>query len=146
MSMANYPEYGFGLVLTGDEITDFIRHFVRSTLAKLNRAPSDLMEIHLTGLDNDPEFLVDNYGADMNVRFYGDCREGKRFQSLDNKVDLEYEDMLAFWAEKQPDAIKAVYDGIDEVVEEFKSRIGEFLPKGFDYEAHIGYFHCVIYC
>lgn len=131
MSMANYPEYGFGLVLTGDEIVKF----VNQVDAKEDR-----------GLDGDPEILEEDLGDLYNVRFYGDCREGKRFQSLDNKVNLEYEDMLAFWAEKQPDAIKAVYDGIDEVVEEFKSRIGEFLPEGFDYEEHIGYFHCVIYC
>lgn len=131
MSMANYPEYGFGLVLTGDEIVKF----VNQVDAKEDR-----------GLDSDPEILVEDLGDLYNVRFYGEDLEGKHFQSLDNKVDLEYEDMLAFWAKKQPDAIKAVYDGIEAVVEEFRSRIGMFLPGDFDYGAHIGYFHCVIYC
>ena len=54
--------------------------------------------------------------------------------------------MLAFWAKHQPNAIKAVYDDIEAVEEEFRLKLGNFLPEDFDYKAHIGYFQCVIYC
>lgn len=127
----NYPEYGFGLVLTVDEIEDFVNRLD----AKIN-----------AGMNGDPQLLVDNLGDDYGAKFYGDDMEGKHFYNHDGTVDLEEDDMLAFWAKHQPNAIKAAYDDIEAVEEEFRLKLGEFLPEDFDYKAHIGYFQCVIYC
>lgn len=131
MSMANYPEYGFGLVLTGNEIEEFVNRV---------GAREEL------DMDGDPYVFEETFGENYNTRYYDEDMEGKHFYSHDGVVDLEGDDMLAFRAEKQSDALKAAYGSLEEVEEEFRSKIGMFLPEGFDYGAHIGYFQCVIYC
>lgn len=122
MSQQNYPEYGFGLVLSKEEINNFINHI------KVKN-PYELQEI-----DEFREF----------ARYYDEEFEGKVFFSINGKY-LEDEPMLAFWATYQPDAFKAVYTE-KSVIEEFKTKIGKYLPNDFDYINHIGYFHCCVYC
>lgn len=122
MSQQNYPEYGFGLVLSGEEIDNFINH------AKVKN-PYELQEID--------EF-------ERFARYYDEEFEGKAFISINHKY-LEDEPMLAFWATYQPDAFKAIYTE-KSVIEEFKTKIEKYLPSDFDYMSHIGYFHCCVYC
>ena len=122
MSQQNYPEYGFGLVLSGEEIDNFVNH------VKVKN-PYELQEIN--------EFRE-------FARYYDEEFEGKVFISVNGNY-LEDEPMLAFWATYQPDAFKAVYTE-KSVIEEFKTKIGKYLPSDFDYINHIGYFHCCIYC
>ena len=122
MSQQFYPEYGFGLVLSGEEIDNFINRVkVRNSY--------ELQEI-----DEFRGF----------ARYYDEEFEGKAFISINGKY-LEDELMLVFWATYQPDAFKAVYTE-KSVIEEFKTKIGKYLPSDFDYINHIGYFHCCIYC
>lgn len=121
MSQQNYPEYGFGLVLSGKEINEFTNHF------KVN--PYEFEEI-------------DEFSG--FARYYDDEYEGKSFTSISHDY-LEDEPMLVFWAKHQPDAFKTVYTE-KSVIEEFKERIGKYLPDDFNYISHIGYFQCCIYC
>lgn len=122
MSMQNYPEYGFGLVLSGKEIDNFINHTKAEN-------PYELQEI-----DEFEKF----------TRYYGEEFEGKVFFSINHEY-LENEPMLTFWATYQPNAFKAVYTE-KSIIEEFKTKIGKYLPSNFDYISHIGYFHCCVYC
>lgn len=122
MSQQNYPEYGFGLVLSGEEIDKFINH----TKAE------------------DPYELQEIYEFGRFARYYDDECEGKSFTSISHDY-LENEPMLVFWATHQPDAFKAVYTE-KSVIEEFKTKIEKYLPSDFDYMSHIGYFHCCVYC
>lgn len=122
MSQQNYPEYGFGLALSGKEIDNFINH------VKVKN-PYKLQEI-----DEFEKF----------VKYYDEEFEGKAFCSINHDY-LEDEPMLVFWATYQPDAFKAVYTE-ESVVEEFKRKIGKYLPDDFNYISHIGYFQCCIYC
>ncbi|HII08628.1 MAG TPA: hypothetical protein HA355_03455 [Methanosphaera sp.] len=122
MSQQNYPEYGFGLVLSGEEIDNFINR------TKVEN-PYELQEI-------------DEFGG--FARYYDEECEGKGFTSISHDY-LEDEPMLAFWATHQPDAFKAVYTE-ESVVKEFKEKIGKYLPDDFNYISHIGYFQCCIYC
>ena len=48
--------------------------------------------------------------------------------------------MLGIPAVKFPDPYEAAYASEDEVVEEFKQRLGKWLPEDFDYSAHIGWY------
>ena len=122
MSQQFYPEYGFGLVLSKKEIDNFVNH------VKVKN-PYELQEIN--------EFRE-------FARYYDEEFEGKVFISVNGNY-LEDEPMLAFWATYQPDAFKAVYTE-KSIIEEFKTKIGKYLPSDFDYINHIGYFHCCIYC
>ena len=38
---------------------------------------------------------------------------------------------------KYPSLFKAAYNNMDELIEEFKSKVGDYLPEDFDYRAHI---------
>ena len=38
---------------------------------------------------------------------------------------------------KYPSLFKANYKDINEIVEEFKSKVGEYMPEGYDYRANI---------
>ena len=39
--------------------------------------------------------------------------------------------------EKYPSLFNAPYKDINEIVEEFKSKVGEYMPEGYDYRANI---------
>lgn len=114
----DYPEYGFGLVVT----------------------------------ENDPimEQLYDIFDDDTDgrVRYLDGEKGGRRFIPAGRDKSLAAEDMgmLVFYADKQPDAYKAAYESEEDVIMEFRKRLGGYLPEDFDYGAHIGYFHCCVYC
>lgn len=133
MGMSNYAEYGFGLVLSdkNNEINNFIEKVFPNVKNEIGN------EITVYDLTESPEF-------DGFARFYDSDMEGKYFQSVTFDYS-ENEDMLVFWAKRQPDAFNAVYTE-ESIVEEFKNRIGKYLPDDFDYLNHIGYFSCCIYC
>ena len=38
---------------------------------------------------------------------------------------------------KYPSLFKAPYNNIDDIVEEFKEKLGEYMPEGYDYRANI---------
>ena len=38
---------------------------------------------------------------------------------------------------KYPSLFKAAYENMDELIAEFKSKVGDYLPEDFDYRAHI---------
>lgn len=128
--MSNFAEYGFGLVLAGDELENFLHK-----MENKKGYP----------LDCDPDTFAVEHGDHYDARFYGDDTEGRLFKSYNSSSILEDEDMLVFRAENQPDAFRPAYDSVSGVEKEFRSKIGEFLPDDFDYKAHIGYFECVVY-
>lgn len=131
MSMRSYPIYGFGLVLTTDKSKDEIEDFVsRTEFEDVYEFVDDVDSATVQFYDAE-EFAVTNFsscvrGADMN--------------------DFEEQDMLVFWAEKQPDAFKPAYASKEEAVEEFKGKYGKYFPEDFDWLGHIGYFSAVAYC
>lgn len=120
MSQQNYPEYGFGLVLSGKEIDNFINR------TKVEN-PYELQEI-------------DEFGG--FARYYDEECEGKSFTSISHDY-LEDEPMLAFWAthlEKIDDCFfGADFENTDYLAAKEAKRIGfckiipvKELPKGFD--------------
>lgn len=121
MSQQNYAEYGFGLILCGEEINNFSQSLATN--------PYEI------------PWIAEFEGF---ARYYAEDAEGKRAYYINNNY-LEDEDMLVFWAERQPNAFKAVYSK-EEIVNEFKKKIGKYLPNNFDYISHIGYFQCCLYC
>lgn len=131
MSMQAYPEYGFGLIVTGNEI---------EMLTAYNRCED---EYELVDLLNEDELI------NFDCRLYDERCEGK-FSTPASKtgedVSHENEDMLVIWAKKQPLAYQAVYNNPEEVAQEMKTRAGKYLPGDFDIVNHLGYFQCTITC
>ena len=123
MSMQSYPEYGFGLVLCGNEINDLAEHM-----------QCDVYEL---------AYLID----EDQCRTYTDEEEGKVFIPADTNAgrSAEGEDMFVIWTRKQPDIFEAAYKNIDDAVREIRMLYGKHFPVGFDYRAHMGYFQCCVY-
>ena len=48
------------------------------------------------------------------------------------------ENMLVFDADYQPSPYKTAYASEEDVVAEFKNKLGKYLPADFDYTSHIG--------
>ena len=84
----------------------------------------------------------------MPARYINEEKGGKGFipAGRDKTLAAEDKDMVVFYADKQPEAYKAAYRDEGEAIEEFRTKLGRYLPADFDYWAHIGYFQYCIYC
>lgn len=51
--------------------------------------------------------------------------------------------MFVIWADRQPDFFDQVYTK-ESVTEEFRKKVGDYLPEDFDYLSHIGYFSAAV--
>jgi len=135
MSMRSWPEYGIGLVLTSSRKIgerDEIDYLVASM-----------------GYDDVYELIELGERDNWHVwRFYDAEMEGKSFEPFaDGKsYDEEPEEMLVIWASRALQPFSAAYSGPDEIRKEFQDIIGKYMPEDFDWDAHIGYFSCTIYC
>ena len=64
-------------------------------------------------------------------------------KSLGAKETEELE-MLVFLADRQPTAYALAYKDEEEVIAEFRRKLGKFLPDDFNYGARIGYFQSCV--
>lgn len=124
--MRNYPEYGFGLMLNKEESKAFCK--------KYNVVEGENYEC------DDMEYYLED------CRYYTDDFDGRHFYSANKNIDNEGATGLFFFADWQPDAFKVAYYSMDDCVEEFKNKIGKYLPEDFNWEDHIGYFQAAIFC
>ena len=125
MSMRSYPEYGFGIVLTGNDIDDFIMQ---------------------QGYEEDDfyDFLESCEKKVHTVRYYPTEEfEGSSCHMMDG-TSSEFEDMLVIWTLKQPDILTAVYSDVSEIENELREEFS--FPEDFAWESHLGYFSGCIYC
>lgn len=124
MSMHYGATYGYGLCLVDDEIDAFYD----AVKAKENLAE-----------DQDAyDFVIEEFGT-----WVFDEYENTDLMCCAAKE--EPEKMLCFYAKKLPDPFKAVYSSPKEMEDEFRAEIGKYLPDGFDYAKHIGWFDAAVY-
>lgn len=141
MSSQDWAEYGFGLVFSEDDKT--LDYLVRN-IAKEALETKDEAEIADFDVYCIPEYFEE---MESSVRYYNEEMSGHSFYPAvkGHGNHFENKNMLVFWSDNAPDVFKAVYTK-ESVVEEFKKKIGKYLPENFDYLAHIGYFSCCICC
>lgn len=139
MSSQNWGESGFGLVIseTDDAMEEMLKKIAED--AHISGEEADYFDGHSAA-----EFLNDNV-CDTHYYDYENS-DGITFTpALPGRGDyIEEEEILFIRAEKQPDAFKASYTE-KSVVGEFRKKVGKYLPKNFDYLAHIGTFSCSTY-
>jgi hypothetical protein len=123
--MRDYAYEDYGLVL--DEAT--MKHICE--------------KLHIEAEEDRYEY----YGAALYEEdFCVDAGEftGQAFALRDDGVDEVGDDISYFGDalyyvpfEKYPSLFNAPYKDINEIVEEFKSKVGEYMPNGYDYRANI---------
>ncbi len=130
MNSMNLNGFGLALRSRSKEFDYFCDKFIKA-------CEKDVPEIEDDRSDYDLTDDLRRLGSFLLDEFY----EGKKFDPVyENRGEcFENDDMLVFWADHQPEPFRAVYTE-ESIVEEFQKKLGAFLPDGFDYLAHIGYF------
>ena len=125
----DYTKNGFGLVIAEDDKD--AAYFLESTKKALGTDASEPWSYTLPG----------------RMEAYFDESADTMFIPVDGKPGeyIENHNLFVFSADRQPDPFAAQYTK-ESVVEEFRKKLGGYLPDGFDYMAHIGFFTCTVHC
>lgn len=83
-----------------------------------------------------------NYEAEFTGGAYPLNEDG--YSDYFKEVNYNGEILLYLPLKKRISLFEATYDGFDEIVEEIKGEIGDYLPKDFDYRQNI-FFICGTY-
>lgn len=119
----SWPIFGIGLVLEGEDIDDFLRR---------------------AGYKDVYDF-VDDHIRITNVEYYGDEAEGKTFKNIVGE-SRTLKEALVFFSKKQSSFFEAPYNDEKELLDEFKSVVGDVFEDDIDYMRHIGLFSCTVFC
>lgn len=126
MSMRDYPVDDYGLLLTKD--------MMRSIVSKV--------------IDDFEEIDEDEYGYALYeegiCEYIGDFtgEAGILFDDGTNdwiKTGEVYDGDIIYYIpiSSYPTLFKAAYNNMDDLIEEFKSKVGDYLPKDFNYREQI---------
>lgn len=129
MSKMYWPESGYGLAIADDDPA--YRAFMEAA-AKDMDLPPDGRDI----------------ASCIAGAAYWDSREmeGTTFRDPASGIAyIEDKSLFVIWADRQPDPFGQVYTK-ESITEEFRRKVGDYLPEDFDYLSHIGYFSAVIRC
>lgn len=130
--------YGLCLALSAD--SEEFRHFMDS-FSDFNKFDGD--DVCDVNVYNIYEYS-DELGMGF-VNFYSDKASGKKFRKVYEIFGDEFSmgDTLVFWADKGTNPFMARYTE-ESLIREFKEKIGKYMPDGFDYRSHIGWFSCCV--
>lgn len=125
MSMRDYPVDDYGLLLT-DEMAKIIALKALDEIDEDEEDYGDLL--YDEGLC---EYIGEFTGEAIYIEDDGtdDWRRSGKYYSGDRIYYVN--------SSNYPTLFKAAYSNMDELIEEFKSNIGKYLPEDFDYRANI---------
>lgn len=132
MSMKDYAFDDYGLLLTEETLKILASKIV---IAKGEEYSDELYE-------NDPEFyndlVTDELDIEYNSEFTGEATLVKEngAEDWDDSITFNNDILRYVRVDKYPNLFRAAYNSIDDVVEEFKAKLGEHLPDDFDYRAN----------
>lgn len=128
MSMRDYAVNDYGLVLFNDDL----RLLAEKIVEDFNERDweNDMYSII--------EGVVDKLGLEYIIGFTGEA-----YQLLDDGdvdwVDSDFfnDDMIYYvHVSKYPNIFEKAYESMDELLAEFKDKVGEYLPDDFDFRGH----------
>jgi hypothetical protein len=130
--MRDYAFDDYGLLLTEETLKILASKIV---IAKGEEYSDELYE-------NDPEFyndlVTDELDIEYNSEFTGEATLVKEngAEDWDDSITFNNDILRYVRVDKYPNLFRAAYNSIDDVVEEFKAKLGEYLPDDFDYKAN----------
>lgn len=140
---------------SGTDEVAFISSNVRTQVMKTLKTIDDCIDAYkiakLAKTIKHPIFTIDTYLSEeySGALFYtlklNTDPERKQYEKY---VTTELDDgILIFGKSVLPQDIlsNASYKSIDEVYEDFRNKLNDYLPSNFDYESHIGFFQAAIY-
>lgn len=139
MSANNYVISGYGLVITDTD--KHINYFLKTIEQAWKQEDSDTDDWNLFGMNKVKNFFEHKQDI-VNIAEFSNIDEDKFFVPISdetNAIEIEEDDNgLIFYTDKQPNICEQAYGSEDEIIKEFKEKLGKFLPDDFDYKAHIG--------
>lgn len=143
----DYTKNGFGLVIAKDDKD--AAYFLESTKKTLGTDASEPWQLRPDVSEPWQYTLperMESKGAVGDAAYFDESAD-TMFIPVDGKPGeyIENHNLFVFSADRQPDPFAAQYTK-ESVVEEFRKKLGRYLPDGFDYMAHIGFFTCTVYC
>lgn len=135
MSMRDYAVDDYGLILDEEVVKIIVSKALDKTDCDDNTDCDWLYELYDNGFcEYISEFTGEAQEVDSNGFYWGG--ESKGYCN----------DVIAYvQASNYPTLFKRAYSNMDELVEEFKNKIGEYLPEDFDYRSRIRHI-CGTYC
>lgn len=128
MSMRDYAVDDYGLLLDGETAKIIASKFADDFEKYANDGTIDWMyEVYDIGIC---EYISEFTGEAQKVDGTG-CYWGVESKDFCHDV-IAYVPVSNY-----PTLFKKAYDDMDELVNEFKSRVGKYLPDDFDYRKHI---------
>lgn len=124
MSMRDYAVSDFGLLL--DEET--IKIIGSKVLEDYTDEDDMAYELYDNGIC---EYISDFTGEAIPIREDGCVSWG------DDGENYRCETIVYVPTSNFPTLFKKAYENIDEIIDEFKGKVGEYLPDGFDYRGKI---------
>lgn len=92
-------------------------------------------------------FMINVYESDGTVADFYPIE--KPTDKTDNSLSI-YDDMFVIYCNKSvlpQDILNGEsYKSVDEIITEFKNKVGGYMPDDFDWKKHIGFFQNCIYC
>ena len=124
MSMRDYAVSDYGLLL--DEET--IKIIASKVLADYTDEDDMAYELYDEGIC---EYISEFTGESIPIRedgyvSWGGCGEDYRCETIVYVPTSNF-----------PTLFKRAYENIDEIIDEFKGKVGEYLPDGFDYRGKL---------
>ena len=148
MSMSNHPVEIFGMMIADEEAKQLTNQLYKQ-LKKENAlskgiTKKDVWDIICTAQENNllPNGEIEWFTDDSsdNMRLYISPNiEGDKSDTIYPK-----EQAIVFAADHEPELFKAAYNSPQELINEYKEKIGKYFPEFTDniYLKHIGYFSC----
>lgn len=143
----DYTKNGFGLVIAEDDKD--AAYFLESTKKTLGTDASEPWQLR-PDVSKPWQYTLpermESKGAVGDAAYFDESAD-TMFIPVGEKPGeyIENHNLFVFSADRQPDPFAAQYTK-ESVVEEFRKKLGRYLPDGFDYMAHIGFFTCTVYC
>lgn len=133
----DYTKNGFGLVIAEDDKDT--AYFLESTKKTFGPDAGEPWLYTLPG-------RMESGGAVGGAAYFDESAD-TMFIPVDGKPGeyIENRNLFVFPADRQPDPFAVQYTR-ESVVEEFRGKLGRYLPDGFDYMSHIGFFTCTVHC
>ncbi len=129
MSMRDYAVNDYGLLMTSETLKMVVSKVCEDYTEEAYA--EDVWSFH--------EELYDNGIVEYISSFTGESTEIKDDGSCNWGVSEYYNDDVIYFVptSKISTLFKAAYENMDEMIEEFKKKIGEYLPADFDYRKYI---------
>jgi len=156
MSMHTTGSSELGLIITGDNIDRFVSEYIRQNLEEFKEiAAEDMMYEMYEYLDCNESFTSCGRRENFCARTVGDDWYYPEIYFLSIADDseyslLEYLPFIFVPADKGCIAKNILngkfYGTKEELIEEFREKVGSYLPEDFDYESSIGDMDYAIFC